>query len=148
MDEERVAPYFQEFLQSMESQVAMDERQKKERLQQIVEKGAKEIFQDMALRECIAGQLEDNGYIFHQAGDEAMARECVTLADEVRADTDEPTSLLVEMVQYSINVMLERIIRQVQTSQDEKGEMGEEGAENSDVLESADSEDSPVIIMP
>ena len=148
MDEERVAPYFQEFLQSMESQVAMDERQKKERLQQIVENSAKEIFQDKALRERIAGQLEDNAYIFHQAGDEAMARECVTLADEMRVDTDEPTSLLVEMVKYSINVMLERIVRQVQASQEEKGEMREEGAEDSDVSESADSEDSPVIIVP
>ena len=148
MDEERVAPYFQEFLQSMESQVAMDERQKKERLLQIVENGAKEIFQDKELRERIAGQLEDNGYIFHQAGDEAMARECVTLADEVRTNTDEPTSLFLEMVQYSINVMFERIIRQVRESQGEGGEMQQEDVEGDGALKSTDSEDSPVIIMP
>ena len=148
MDEERVAPYFQEFLQSMESQVAMDERQKKERLLQIVENGAKEIFQDKELRERIAGQLEDNGYIFHQAGDEAMARECVTLADEVRTNTDEPTSLFLEMVQYSINVMFERIIRQVRESQGEGGEMQQEDVEGDGAFKSTDSEDSPVIIMP
>lgn len=148
MDEERVAPYFQEFLESMESQVALDDRQKKERLQQIVENGAAEIFQDKVLRNRIAGQLEDNGYIFHQAGDEAMARECVTLADEVPADTDEPSPLFVEMVQYSINVMLERIIRQARESQGEEGEMQEENVEDSGLSESADSEDSPIIIAP
>lgn len=148
MDEERVAPYFQEFLESMESQVALDDRQKKERLQQIVENGAKEIFQDAALRERISGQLEDNGYIFHQADDEAMARECVTLADEVVADMDEPSPLFVEMVQYSINVMLERIIRQARESQGEEGEMQEENVEDSGVSGSADSEDSPIIIAP
>ena len=148
MDEELVAPYFQEFLESMESQVALDERQKKERLEQIVENGAKEIFQDKALRERIAGQLEDNGYVFHQAGDEAMARECVTLADEMQAETDGPTPLFVEMIQYSINIMLERIIRQVQESQGEGGELQEEDVEDSGVSESADSEDSPIIITP
>ena len=148
MDEERVAPYFQEFLESMESQVALDDRQKKERLQQIVENGAKDSFEDRALRERISGQLEDNGYIFHQAGDEAMARECVTLADEVLANTDEPSPLFVEMVQYSINVMLERIIRQARESQGEEGEMQEENVEDSGVSESADSEDSPIIIAP
>lgn len=148
MDEERVAPYFQEFLESMESQVALDDRQKKERLQQIVENGAKDSFEDRVLRERIAGQLEDNGYIFHQAGDEAMARECVTLADEMLADTDEPAPLFVEMVQYSINVMLERVIRQVRESQGEEGEMQEENVEDGGVSESADSEDSPIIITP
>ena len=148
MDEERVAPYFQEFLESMESQVALDDRQKKERLQQIVENGAAEIYQDKVLRNRIAGQLEDNGYIFHQAGDEAMARECVTLADEVVADTEEPSPLFVEMVQYSINVMLERIIRQARESQGEEGEMQEENVEDSGLSESADSEDSPIIIAP
>lgn len=148
MDEERVTPYFQEFLESMESQVALDDRQKKERLQQIVENGAKDSFEDRALRERIAGQLEDNGYIFHQVGDEAMARECVTLADEMLADTDEPVPLFVEMVQYSINVMLERVIRQVRESQGEEGEMQEESVEDSGVSETADSEDSPIIITP
>ena len=148
MDEERVAPYFEEFIQSMESQVAIDDRQKKERLQRIVEKGAKEIFLDNTLRERIAGQLEDNGYIFYRAGDEAMARECVTLADEVRMNTEEPTSLFVEMIQYSINVMLERFIRQVQGYQDESGEMQKENVENSGVSGNRDSADSPIIITP
>ena len=148
MDEDRVAPYFQEFIESMESQVALDERQKKERLQQIVENGAKEIFQDKTLRERIAGQLEDNGYIFHQAGDEAMARECVTLADELRMDADEPAPFFVEMVQYSINVMLERVIRQVRESQGAGGEIQEENVEDSGVSENTDSEDSPIIITP
>ena len=148
MDEDRVAPYFQEFIESMESQVALDDKQKKERLQQIVENGAKEIFQDETLRERIAGQLEDNGYIFHQAGDEAMARECVTLADEVQMAADEPTPLFVEMVQYSINVMLERVIRQVRESQGEEGEMQEENLEEKGVSESTGPEDSPIIITP
>lgn len=148
MDEELVAPYFQEFLESMESQVALDERQKKERLQQIVENGAKDSFEDRALRERISGQLEDNGYIFHLAGDEAMARECVTLADEVRVDTNEPAPLFVEMFQYSINVMLERVIRQVRESQGGEGEMQEENVEDGGVSEAADSEDSPIIITP
>ena len=148
MDVERVEPYFQEFLESMESQVALDERQKKERLQQIVENGAKEIFQDAALRERIAGQLEDNGYIFHRAGDEAMARECVTLADEVQMATDEPTPLFVEMVQYSINVMLERVIRQVRESQGGEGEATEGEVDDGGVSEDTDSEDSPIIITP
>ena len=143
MDVERVEPYFQEFLESMESQVALDERQKEERLLQIVENGAKEMFQDAALRERISGQLEDNGYIFHRAGDEAMARECVTLADEVRTAADEPAPLFVEMVQYSINVMLDRIIRQVRESQGEEGEVREE-----DVSEETGPEDSPIIITP
>lgn len=148
MDEDRVTPYFQEFLESMESQVALDERQKQERLQQIVKNGAKEIFQDTALRERIAGQLEDNGYIFHRAGDEAMARECVTLADEVQMAADEPTPLFVEMVQYSINVMLERIIRQVRESQGGEGETREGEVDDSGVSEDTDSEDSPIIITP
>ena len=148
MDEERVGPYFQEFLESMESQVALDERQKKERLEQIVENGAKEIFQDAALRERISGQLEDNGYVFHRAGDEAMARECVTLADEVRTAADEPTPLFVEMVRYSINVMLERVIRQVRESQGMEGAMQEENVEDGGVSEGTDSEDSPIIITP
>ena len=148
MDVERVEPYFQEFLESMESQVALDERQKKERLQQIVENGAKEIFQDVALRERIAGQLEDNGYIFHRAGDEAMARECVTLADEVQMAADEPTPLFVEMVQYSINVMLERVIRQVRESQGGEGETREGEVDDGGVSEDTDSEDSPIIITP
>ncbi len=148
MDEDRVAPYFQEFIESMESQVALDDKQKKERLQQIVENGAKEIFQDKTLRERIVGQLEDNGYIFHQAGDEPMARECVTLADEVQMAADEPTPLFVEMVQYSINVMLERVIRQVRESQGAGGEIEEENAEDSGVSENTDPEDSPIIITP
>ena len=148
MDEDRVAPFFQEFIQSLESQVAIDESQKNERLQQIVENGAKEIFQEKTLRDRIAGQLEDNGYIFHQAGDEPMARECVTLADEVLENTDEPTPLFVEMVKYSINVMLERVIRQVRESQGEGGELREENVEDGGVSESADSEDSPIIITP
>ena len=148
MDEDRVAPYFQEFIQSMESQVALDERQKKERLLQIVENGAKEIFQDAALRERISGQLEDNGYIFHRAGDEAMARECVTLADEMQMAMDEPTPLFVEMVQYSINVLLERVIRQVRESQGGEGELREEDAGEGGVSEDAGSEDSPIIITP
>ena len=148
MDEDRVAPYFQEFIESMESQVALDDNQKKERLQQIVENGAKEIFQDKTLRERIAGQLEDNGYIFHQAGDEPMARECVTLSDEVQMATDEPTPLFVEMVQYSINVMLERVIRQVRESQGAGGEIQEENLEEKGVSESTGPEDSPIIITP
>lgn len=147
MDEERAAPHFQEFLQSMESQVAMDERQRRERLRQIVENGAKEIFRDEALRERISGQLEDNGYIFHRAGDEAMARECLTLADEAVKDAEEPPALFVEMVQHSINVMLERIIRQVRESRGEEGETAEEEA-GGGASESADAEDSPVIIAP
>ena len=77
-----------------------------------------------------------------------MARECVTLADEMQAETDEPTPLFVEMIQYSINIMLERIIRQVQESQGEGGELQEEDVEDSGVSESADSEDSPIIITP
>ena len=148
MDEERVAPYFQEFLQSMESQVAIDERQRGERLRQIVENGAEELFQDEALRERISGQLEDNGYIFYQAGDEAMARECATLADEMRKDMEEPAPLFVEMVRYSINVMLERIIRQSREPRGEGGEMREVDAEDVGVSGSADAGDSPVIIMP
>ena len=148
MDEELVAPYFQEFLESMESQVALDERQKEERLLQIVENGAKDIFQDAALRERISGQLEDNGYVFHRAGDEAMARECVTLADEVRTAADEPTPFFVEMVRYSINVMLERIIRQVRESQGVEGETGEGDVEDGGVSEDTDSEDSSIIITP
>ncbi len=148
MDEERVTPYFREFLQSMETQVAIDERQKKERLEQIVENGAKEIFQDRGLRERIAGQLEDNGYIFHQAGDGAMARECVTLADEVREGGDEPPPLFVEMVQYSINVMLERMIRQVRKSQGEGGEAQEADAEDGGVSENVDAKEAPLIITP
>ena len=148
MDVERVEPYFQEFLESMESQVALDERQKQERLQQIVKNGAKAIFQDTALRERIAGQLEDNGYIFHRAGDEAMARECVTLADEVQIAADEPTPLFVEMFQYSINVMLERIIRQVRESQGGEGETREGEVDDGGVSEDAGSEDSPIIITP
>lgn len=148
MDEERVGPYFQEFLESMESQVALDERQKKERLEQIVENGAKEIFQDAALRERISGQLEDNGYVFHRAGDEAMARECVTLAEEMRVAADEPTPLFLEMVRYSINVTLERVIRQIRQSQGVEGEMQEENVEDGGVSEDTDSEDSPIIITP
>ncbi len=148
MDEERVAPYFQEFFESMESQVALDERQKKERLLQIVENGAKDIFRDTALRERIAGQLEDNGYIFYRAGDEAMARECVTLADEVQVDSNEPATLFLEMVQYSINVMLERVIRQIRESQGEDGEIRENDIEDGGVSEETDSEDSPIIITP
>ncbi len=148
MDVERVEPYFQEFLESMESQVALDERQKEERLLQIVENGAKEMFQDAALRERISGQLEDNGYIFHRAGDEAMARECVTLADEVRTAADEPAPLFVEMVQYSISVMLDRIIRQVRESQGEEGEVREEDVEEGGVSEETGPEDSPIIITP
>ncbi len=148
MDAERVEPYFQGFMESMESQVALDERQKKERLQQIVENGAKEIFQDAALRERISGQLEDNGYVFHLAGDEAMARECVTLADEMRVDTDEPTPLFVEMVQYSIYAMLNRVIRQIRESHGVEGEMQEENVEDGGVSEDTDSEDSPIIITP
>ncbi len=147
MDEERAVPHFQEFLQAMESRVAMDERQRRERLRQIVENGAKEIFQDGALRERISGQLEDNGYIFHQAGDEAMARECLTLADEALKDADEPPALFVEMVQHSINLMLERIIRQARESRGEEGEAPEEEA-GGGASESADAEDSPVIIAP
>lgn len=148
MDAERVEPYFQEFMESMESQVALDERQKKERLQQIVENGAKEIFQDAALRERISGQLEDNGYVFHLAGDEAMARECVTLADEMQVETDEPTPLFVEMVQYSIYAMLNRVIRQIRESQGVEGEMQEGDVEDGGVSEDTDSEDSPIIITP
>lgn len=148
MEEERVAPYFQEFLESMESQVALDERQKKERLQQIVENGANELYRDEELRKRIAGQLEDNGYIFHRAGDEDMARECVTLADEMQADTDEPTPLFVEMFQYSINVMLERVIRQIREAQGAEGEMLEENVDDGGVPEDTDPEDSPVIITP
>ena len=148
MDEERVAPYFQEFLQSMESQVAIDEKQRGERLRQIVESGAEELFQDKVLRERIAGQLEDNGYIFHQVGDEAMARECATLADEMREDMEELAPLFIEMVQYSINVMLERIIRQSRELRGKGEEMREMDAEDVGVSGNTDAGDPPVIIMP
>lgn len=144
MDEERVAPYFRESLQAMESQVAMDERQQKERLRQIVENGAREIFREEGLRERIAGQLEDNGYIFRQAGDAPMARECVTLADEVRADVDGSAPLLVEMVQYSVSVMMERMIRQAR----EAGGGQEEGAAEGGGAAGADAEAAPLIITP
>ncbi len=142
MDEERVAPYFQEFVESLESRVAMDEQQQQERLRGIVEKGAREIFADAALRARVAGQLEDNGYVFHLAGDEGMARECVTLADEVGAEAEEPAPLLVEMVQYSINVMLERIVRQAREAQGEAPapEETEEG--------DAPAGEEPLIITP
>ena len=148
MDVERVAPYFQEFLESMESRVALDDRQREERLQQIVENGAKELFQDAALRERIAGQLEDNGYIFHRAGDEAMARECVTLADEMRAVVDEPAPLFVEMVRYSIHMTLDRIFHEVNESLENEGEAREEEAGEGGVSGDAGPEDSPIIITP
>ena len=144
---DRVAPYFQEFIESMESQVALDDNQKKSVFSKLWKMGRKKFFQDKTLRERIAGQLEDNGYIFHQAGDEPMARECVTLADEVLKNTEEPTPLFVENGQYSLNVMLERVIRQVRESQGAGGESRRK-MPRIGCVKNTDQEDSPIIITP
>jgi hypothetical protein len=101
----------------------MEEAQRRERVDRIVADAAKEIFSDEALRARLGGALEDNAFFFHTSGQPALARECLTLAGEMRAG-GEPPAFFREMVHVTLSVLLERLARQSETAPGPKGQGG------------------------
>jgi len=135
IEEERIAPHFRTFVDSLQSQVALDETQRRERLDQIVAQSAGELYAEGALRERIAGQLEDNAYFLHLEGRDDLARECVALAGEMETE-EAPPRFFAEMVEFTLSVTLDRLLRQSRAAQPAAG--GEPTGE----------EDDPVIVTP
>jgi len=111
IDEGRIAPHFRQFLESLQSRVAVNDAQRRERLDQIVDEAAKALFGEADLRGRLGDQFEDNAYLFWVAGREDIARECVTLAEEMRAGGD-PPAFFREMVHFTMSVLIERLLRQ------------------------------------
>ncbi|MEE9274973.1 MAG: hypothetical protein V3V62_06680 [bacterium] len=147
---ETLQSHFRAFLESMESKVVLSEEQKKERLDQIVDKAAAELFAEEALRLRLAGQLEDNAFFFHRKGEEEMAWECIALAGEMEAG-GAPTAFFTEMVKFSISMIMNRIVMQHQHHEHEH-EHGHEHHPHEGAAEpgeaAAGSEDPPVIVAP
>lgn len=112
IEERKILPHLRTLVDSLQSKVALDEAQRRERLERIVADAAKALFGDDPLRSRMSGALEDNAYFFHLSGQPGLARECLALAGEMRAGEGEPPRFFREMVHLSLSVMLDRLARQ------------------------------------
>ncbi len=137
LEEERMFSHFQKCVETFQSQVAVDDAQRRQLFDSAVEESAKALYEDAGLRERLSLQLEHNAYILCRVEQDDLAREALTLADELKAGKEQP-GFFTEMVRYTIGVMLDRAIRESQAADDHahdhdhdhdhaKGESGAEG---------------------
>ncbi len=138
LEEELMLPHFQKCVESFQSQVAVDDAQRRQLFDSAVEDSAKELYGDGDLRERLVRQLECNAYVLERVGQGNLARESLTLADELGAGSEQP-GFFSEMIRYTIGVMLDRAIRESQAAQGHAHEHDHEHGEGGD---------SPVIVAP
>jgi len=121
IEERKILPHLRTLVDSLQSKVALDEAQRRERLEGIVSDAARALFGEDALRARMGGALEDNAFFFHASGQTALARECLALAGEVRAG-GEPPAFFREMVHLTLSVMLDRLARQASAGSSRPGQ--------------------------
>jgi hypothetical protein len=128
----------------------MDDAQRRQLFDSAVEDSAKELYKDSELRERLSRQLECNAYVLDRVDQGNLAREALTLADELKAGAEQP-GFFTEMVRYSVGVMLDRAIRESQAAQEHTHD--HDHAHDHEHTHDHDHEhgeggDSPVIVTP
>lgn len=116
LEEPLAAPHFKKCVEALQSQVAVDDEQRRALFDKEMEAAAAELYEDEKLRARLAAQLEDNAYLLHLRGEGDPARESLALSDLLAAGAPRP-EFFTEMVRYSIGAMLDRAIRQSQGAQ-------------------------------
>lgn len=144
---ERFEPHFKELLESLQSKIALDESQRRVRLEQIIEKASRDLSSDDRLMRRISAQLADVAFFFHRTGKEVLARECLTLSEQVYDAGTDPPDFFIEMVRYSFGVYIEQLARQ-NASAEESGEREEKIGENNGEKESGEEEEPSLIVPP
>ena len=86
-------------------------------------------------------------YLFHCNGETGHARECLTLADELKEGGPQP-EFFTEVVRYSISIMLDRAIRQSQEAHAREHGHDHEHDHGEAASQGGSEEESPVIISP
>lgn len=146
LEGDAVMEQFKKFLEGANSQVTIDEEQRRTRLRQIVEESAGVLYQDAPLRERLAAQLEDNAYVFHQRKSGELAGECLALAGEFQAE-EKPAAFFVEMVNFTMSMLLNRMIQENQ-AESAKRQAGAAPQASDEGSEAAAGEGEPLIVTP
>ncbi len=152
LEEERMLPYFHKCVESFQSKVAVDDAQRRQLFDTAVEDSAKELYEDSELRGRLSRQLEYNAYVLDRVDQGNLAREALTLADELKAGSGQP-EFFTEMVRYTVGIMLDRVIRESQAAQEHAPDHDHAYDHEHDHAHDHDHEhkeggDSPVIVTP
>ena len=147
IESKQFEPHMKELLESLQSKVELDENQRKVRVEQIIAKASMDLSGDNVLMRSLSLQLEDIALFFHRAGKEVLARECLTLSDQMKDGGKEPSEFFIEMVRYSFSVYLEQIVRQ-NAPADKSGERREMNEQFDDEKESGEGEEPSLIVPP
>ncbi len=147
IESKRFEAHFKELLESLQSKIELDEDQRKVRVEQIIEKTSKDLSGDNVLMRRLSLQLEDIALFFHRAGKEVLARECLTLSDQIKDGGKKPSEFFIEMVRYSFGVYLEQIVRQ-NAPADKSGEQREMNDQFDDEKKSGEGEGPSLIVPP
>ena len=94
---------------------------------------------------CIGDSGSQN--FFNRAGKEVLAREFLTLSDQIKDSGKEPSEFFIEMVRYSFSVYLEQIVQQ-NAPADKSGERQEMNEQFDDEKESGEGEEPSLIVPP
>ncbi|MFP6890326.1 MAG: hypothetical protein VCF07_11380, partial [Nitrospinota bacterium] len=147
LEEGLLLPHFQKCVDALQSQVAVDDEQRRGLFDKAVEDAAGELYENADLRRRLGLQLEDNAYLFHCNRETGHARECLTLADELKEEGPQP-EFFTEVVRYSISIMLDRAIRQSQEAHAREHGHDHEHDHGEAASQGGSEEESPVIISP
>jgi hypothetical protein len=147
LEEGLLLSHFQKCVDALQSQVAVDDEQRRGLFDKAVEDAAGELYENADLRRRLGLQLEDNAYLFHCNGETGHARECLTLADELKEGGPRP-EFFTEVVRYSISIMLDRAIRQSQEAHAREGGHDHDHDHGEAASQGGSEEESPVIISP
>ena len=101
IDDPLIRSHVQSYVDSLNSNIVIDEKQKNVHSDQIIESAANEIYENKEYIRRLASQLEENSYLYHLLGKKDFALECFELSNEI-VRLDSPPYFIIEMVRSTL----------------------------------------------
>ncbi|MED5578616.1 MAG: hypothetical protein VX794_01135 [Nitrospinota bacterium] len=128
IDDQFIRSYVQSYIDSLNSNVALDEKQKNDRLDQIIESAANKIYEDKTYLRRLATQLEENSYLYYQLEKIDFSSECFKLANELVSHKS-PPSFFVGIVRSTVLAWSKSLSEQKSPTKEEKEKRPEQSEE-------------------
>jgi len=128
IDDQFIRSHVQSYIDSLNSNVALDEKQKNDRLDQILESAANKIYEDKTYLRRLATQLEENSYLYYQLEKIDFSRECFELANELVSHKS-PPSFFVGIVRSTVLAWSKSLSEQKSSTKEEKEKRPEQSEE-------------------
>ena len=132
IDDQLIRSHVQSYVDSLDSNMSVDEKQKSIRSDQIIESVANELYENKEYIRRLAFQLQENSYLYHRLGKNDFSLECFQLSNEI-VRQDSPLCFFIEMVRSTLLGWSKSLSEQKKSSK------------NTDEIDSEQSEEKSII---